>query len=137
MKLRNLIILPAAVLAGIYSTLSAAPVLVGNSSLDGVSLNEADVKAVLLGKKVSLNGKRVVIVIAKSSDDQEAFLKGKVGKTGSQFNNHWRRLFMTGGGTSPTQVSDAAEVVSKISKTAGAVGIVDESVAGELLIIAK
>lgn len=137
MKLRKLITLSAVVIAGAYSTLSAAPVLVGNTSLDGVSLSESDVKAVLLGKKVSLNGKRVVIVMAKASDDQETFLKGKVGKTGSQFNNHWRRLFMTGGGTSPTQVSDVSTVVSTIAATTGAIGIVDESAVGGLSIIAK
>ncbi|EDY83861.1 hypothetical protein VDG1235_3488 [Verrucomicrobiia bacterium DG1235] len=119
------------------STASAAPVLIGNSSLDGVSLSDSDIQAVLLGKNVSLGGKRVVIVVAKASDGQEAFLKSKIGKTGSQFNNHWRKLFMTGGGVAPTQVAAESDVVSVVAATSGAIGIVDDSLVGGLPVVGK
>lgn len=115
----------------------AAPVLVGNGDMSGVSLSDSDLEAVLLGKTVSLNGKRVVIVLAKSSSAQEEFLKSKVGKTDSQFNNHWRKLFMTGGGVAPTQVDGETDIVSKVASTSGSIGIVDESNVGNLSVLAR
>lgn len=125
-------------LCGLFSNhLNAAPVLIGNDSLSGVTLNDSDLKAVLLGKTVSLNGKRVVIIIAKSSDGQDEFLKSKAGKTISQFQSHWRRLFMTGAGAAPTTVKDQSELISTVSATSGAIGIVDDSVATELPILAQ
>lgn len=136
MKLFKFIAIAAT--AALLSTAThAAPVLVGNSDMSGVSLSDSDLEAVLLGKTVSINGKRVVIVLAKSSDPQEEFLKSKVGKTGSQFSNHWRKLFMTGGGVAPTQVGSESDVVSKVAATSGAIGIVDESAVGGLPIIVK
>jgi len=117
--------------------LSAAPVLVGNSSFAGVSLNDSDLEAVLLGKKVSLEGTRVVLVLAKSGDAEEAFLKAKINKSDKQFENHWRRLFMTGGGSAPTNVADESAVAAAVAETAGAIGIVDESAAGDLPVLAR
>ncbi|EDY83249.1 hypothetical protein VDG1235_2874 [Verrucomicrobiia bacterium DG1235] len=137
MTLSKLVIAGLSAIALSCSAVSAAPVLIGNASLEGVSLSDSDMQAVLLGKNVSLGGKRVVIVVAKASDGQENFLKSKIGKTGSQFNNHWRKLFMTGGGVAPTQVGAEADVVSKVSSTPGAIGIVDDSVAGGLPVIGK
>ncbi len=135
MNYRRFIALSALAAASL-SSLSAAPVLVGNSELAGITLNDSDVEALLLGKTITLGGKRVMIVLAKDSAGQEEFLKTKIGKTNSQFEKHWRRLFMTGGGSIPKSVDSESSLVEKIGSVSGAIGIVDESMTGDLPVLA-
>jgi hypothetical protein len=115
----------------------AEPALLGNKALSGQNLDAESVKAVLLGKKVTLGDVRVVIVIAKNSETQERFLQQAVGMTTSQFQNHWRRLFMTGGGSAPKIVESDAEAAKLVAETAGAVTIVDQAKAADLVVLAK
>ena len=114
----------------------AAPALAGNPALKGQSLDAEAVKAVLLGKRVSIGDARVVIVIAKDNANQESFLQAHVGMTTSQFQNHWRRLFMTGGGSAPKVVENEAEAVKVAAETPGAVVIADSANAGSLAVLA-
>lgn len=114
------------------SALHAAPVLAGHPALKGQSLDADGVKAVLLGKRVTLGDARVVIVIAKANPAQDAFLQANVGMTTSQFQNHWRRLFMTGGGSAPKIVESEADAVKLASETPGAVVIADSASSGSL-----
>lgn len=116
---------------------SAEPILAGHKALDGQSLDPDGIKAVLLGKKISLGSTRVVIVIAKASVDQDSFLQSHVGMTTSQFQNHWRRLFMTGGGSAPKIVETEADAIKLASETPGAVVIADSAAAGALAVLAK
>ena len=118
-------------------SLSAEPALLGHKALSGQSLDNEAVKAVLLGKKVALGDIRVVIVIAKSGANQDAFLQAHVGMTTSQFQNHWRRLFMTGGGTAPKIVETEAEAAKLAAETPGAVVIADTAAAPDLAVLAS
>jgi hypothetical protein len=117
-------------------SLSASPVLVGHSGFSGQSLDADTVKAVLLGKKVTVGDARVVIVIAKQSGSQEQFLQQTVGMSTNQFQNHWRRLFMTGGGSAPKIVENDAEAVKIAATTVGAIAILDQSQADGLILLA-
>ena len=136
MKIRitHFLALAASVLA--IGSLHAAPALAGNAALKGQTLDAEAVKAVLLGKRVSIGDARVVIVIAKDNANQEAFLQAHVGMTTSQFQNHWRRLFMTGGGSAPKVVENEAEAVKVASETPGAIVIADSANAGALAVLA-
>jgi hypothetical protein len=127
----------AALFATLALSLSAEPALLGNTALSGQTLEGESVKAVLLGKKVALGDTRVVIVIAKAGAAQDAFLQAHVGMTTSQFQNHWRRLFMTGGGTAPKIVETEADAVKLAGETPGAVAIADSAAAGGLAVLAK
>ena len=131
--------LPAALLGALAfgAALNAAPALTGQKAFAGQALDAEAVKAVLLGKKVTLGDTRVVIVIAKTSEAQEQFLQRTVGMSTSQFQSHWRRLFMTGGGTAPKVVENEAEAVAAAAATPGAVAIVEEAKAEGLAILAK
>jgi len=129
-------VLLATAVIGLSMFLHAEPILFGNNALAGQSLDAESVKAVLLGKKVSLGGTRVVIVIAKSGDSQDQFLQQFVGMTTSQLQNHWRRLFMTGGGSAPKVVETEADAVKLASETAGAVAIADKAGASGLIVLA-
>ena len=121
---------------GLASSLSAAPALAGHAGLKGQVLDADSVKAILLGKRVTLGDARVVIVIAKSGDAQDNFLSSHVGMTTSQFQNHWRRLFMTGGGSAPKIVETEADAVKLAAETPGAVAIADSANAGALAVLA-
>src|SRR6266498_867766 len=116
--------------------LRGEPTLVGNKGLSGQNLDAEGVKSVLLGKRVTLGDARVVIVIAKAGEAQEQFLKDSVGMTTSQFQNHWRRLFMTGGGSAPKIVENEDEARKVASETAGAVAITDKAKVDGLVVLA-
>jgi len=114
----------------------AEPALMGNKAIGSQTLDADAVKALLLGKKVTLGDTRVVIVIAKTSDAQDQFLQQAVGMTTSQFQNHWRRLFMTGGGSAPKVVETDADACKLAAETPGALAIADKTKAGDLVVLA-
>ncbi len=128
-------------LTALFTTLAiaghAAPALVGHPSLAGQSLDAAGAKAVLLGKNVKLGDERVVIIVVKDSAAQESFLKTIVGMNSGQFQNHWRRLFMTGGGSAPKVVADEAEAAALAAVTPGAICIIDSAAAGSLPVLSS
>jgi hypothetical protein len=113
----------------------ADAVLVGNPALTGQVLDADGVKAVLLGKKSMLGSTRAVIIIAKAGAAQETFLKDRVGMTTSQLQTHWRRLFMTGGGTAPKIVETEEEAGNLAAATPGGIAIVDAAKAGSLVVL--
>jgi hypothetical protein len=115
----------------------ATPALVGHAGLAGQTLDAELVKSVLLGKKVAIGDTRLVLVIAKAGDALEAFLKVHVGMTTGQFQNHWRRLFMTGGGSAPKIVETEADAIKLAGETAGAIVIADTSASGALPVLAN
>ncbi len=136
MKKHFLPLLFAAALACSVS-LEAAPALAGHPGLKGQALDADAVKAVLLGKRVTIGDARVVIVIAKGGAAQDAFLQANVAMTTNQFQNHWRRLFMTGGGSAPKIVETEADAVKLAAETTGAIAIVDSAGAGNLAVLAQ
>lgn len=117
------------------TTLQAGPALLGNKNLAGQNLDADAVKAVLLGKKATIGDTRVVIIIAKAGDNQENYLKDKVGMTTDQFNTFWRRLFMTGGGTAPKTADTEAEACKLAAETPGAIVIGDSAKADGLTVL--
>jgi len=135
MKLSSFLLLVLGLAA--TSLVHAAPALVGHPGLKGQTLDADAVKAVLLGKRVTLGDARVVIVIAKSGDAQENFLQAHVGMTTSQFQNHWRRLFMTGGGSAPKIVETEADALKLAGDTPGAVTVADSAAAAALAVLAN
>ena len=127
------------VIAGLALSIcaQAEPTLAGNKSLAGQTLDPDAVKAVLLGKKVMLGDIRVVIIIAKPNAAQDAFLQANVGMTTSQFQNHWRRLFLTGGGSAPKIVETEDHACKLAADTVGAIAIIDSASVGDLAVLAK
>jgi hypothetical protein len=133
---RSLVCAAAFSLAATLS-LQADPVLVGHKALADQKLDADAAKAVLLGKKGTLGSDRVVIVIAKTSESQEAYLKATVGMTTDQFQTFWRRLFMSGGGSAPKVVETEADAIKLIAETPGAIGVADSAKAEGVAVLAK
>jgi ABC-type phosphate transport system substrate-binding protein len=104
----------------------AAPVLIGNKNVAAEKLDAATVKAVFLGKKVAWDGAgRVTLAVLKAGPVADAFLQGAVDMNASAFNNHWRRLAMTGGGTAPKSFEKEEDLRKFVAETPGAIGFVD------------
>lgn len=70
-------------------------------------------------------------------DWARAFLKTRVAMSTGQFQNHWRRLFMTGGGSAPKVVEAEADAVKLAAETPGAIAMADAAATGDLAIRAN
>jgi len=125
-SLRGLIALIVLGLAGTGATATAAPALIGNKNVASEKLDAATLKSVLLGKKVAWDGAgRVTLAVLKGGPVADEFLKGAVDMNASAFNNHWRRLAMTGGGTAPKAFDKEEDLRKFVAETPGAIGFVD------------
>lgn len=104
----------------------AAPALIGNKNLAAEKIDQATLKAVLLGKKVAWDSAgRVTLAVLKGGPVAEEFLKANADMTVSAFNNHWRRLAMTGGGTAPKAFDKEEDLRKFVAETPGAIGFLD------------
>lgn len=107
---------------------AAAPALIGNKSLEKEKLDASAIKAVFLGKKVAWEtGGRVVLAVLKSGPAADEFLTKAVEMNASAFNNHWRRLAMTGGGTAPKSFEKEEDLRKFVAETPGAIGFIDSA----------
>lgn len=117
-----------AILAFAATIASAAPALIGNKNLAAEKLDAATVKSVFLGKKVAWDGAgRVVLAVLKTGPVADEFLKSAVDMNASGFNNYWRRLAMTGGGTAPKSFEKEEDLRKFVAETPGAIGFVDSA----------
>ena len=117
-------------LALITTPVFAAPVIIANKNVAGEKLDAATLKAVFLGKKIAWDkAGRVTLAVLKAGPVAEEFLKGAAEMSVSAFNNHWRRLAMTGGGTAPKSFEKEDELRKFVAETPGAIGFVDSATA--------
>jgi len=127
-SLRRLIALVLLALAG--TPAFAAPALISNKNVAAEKIDAATLKSVFLGKKVAWDGAgRVTLAVLKGGPVADEFLKGAVDMNASAFNNHWRRLAMTGGGTAPKSFEKEEELRKFVAETPGAIGFVDSALA--------
>jgi ABC-type phosphate transport system substrate-binding protein len=106
----------------------ASPVIIANKNLEKEKLDAATVKSVFLGKKVAWDtGGRVMLAVLRNGSVADDFLKSSVDMNTSGFNNLWRRLAMTGGGTAPKSFESEEELRKYVAETPGAVGFVDSA----------
>jgi ABC-type phosphate transport system substrate-binding protein len=117
---------------------AAAPVLIGNKTVAAEKLDAATIKSIFLGKKVAWDGAgRITLAVLKGGPVAEEYFKSAVEMTVSAFNNHWRRLAMTGGGTAPKSFEKEEELRKFVAETPGAVGFVDSANADDSVVVLK
>ena len=125
-----------AVLALTATAAFAAPALIGNKNVAGEKIDAATLKAVFLGKKVAWDSAgRVMLAVLKTGPVADEFLQKAVEMNASAFNNHWRRLAMTGGGTAPKAFDKEDELRKFVAETPGAVGFVDSANADATVVV--
>ncbi len=113
------------------SVVYAGDLVVANSSTG--ELSKANLKKMYLGKMKSWpDGSKVVLTVLKSGDDHKAFLKGKVGKSESQFKSYWKKKVFTGKGVMPKNFASDTDLLSFIASNPGAIGYVSEGSLGAL-----
>jgi ABC-type phosphate transport system substrate-binding protein len=107
----------------------ADPALIVNKDVAAEKIDAGALKAILLGKKVSWDGAggRVTLAVLKGGPVAEQFLSASAGMSVSAFNNHWRRLAMTGGGSSPHSFESDDDLIKFVAATPGAMGFIDEA----------
>ena len=116
----------------------ASPVLIGNKNVAAEKLDAATVKSIFLGKKVAWDGAgRITLAVLKGGPVAEEYFKSAVEMTASAFNNHWRRLAMTGGGTAPKSFEKEEDLRKFVAETPGAVGFIDSANADDSVVILK
>jgi len=127
LSIRRLCVL--AILALAFTRGWAAPALIGNKNVAGEKLDAATLKSIFLGKKVAWDGAggRVILAVLKGGPVADEFLKGAVDMNSSGFNNYWRRLAMTGGGSAPKSFEKEEDLRKFVSETPGAIGFVDSA----------
>lgn len=117
-----------ALVAFVCTRALAAPALIANKNVAAEKLDAATLKSVFLGKKVAWDGAgRVTLAVLKGGPVAEEFLKGAVDMNVSAFNNHWRRLAMTGGGTAPKSFEKEEDLRKFVAETPGAIGFLDSA----------
>ena len=122
MKTLKLILLVSGMLA--FSS-HAVTVIVHPSNSD--TLDKKAVKKIFLGKtKKFPSGGQVIPIELKAGGSRDAFLKGVVGKSESQFKAYWSKLIFTGKGQAPRTVESEAEIVDLISKNPNLIGYVSD-----------
>ena len=136
--LRRLVAMIALLLAGGSTQAFATATLIGNPGIAHEKLDASTVKAVFLGKKVAWDSAgRITLAVLKGGPVADEFLKGAVDMNSSAFNNHWRRLAMTGGGTAPKTFDKEEELRKFVSETAGAIGFIDSANVDDSVVVLK
>lgn len=116
----------------------AAPVLIANKNVTAEKLDAATIKSIFLGKKVAWDSAgRITLAVLKGGPVAEEYFKSAVEMTASAFNNHWRRLAMTGGGTAPKSFEKEEDLRKFVAETPGAVGFIDSANADDSVVVLK
>ncbi len=107
----------------------ASPAVIGNKNVAGEKVDATALKSMFLGKKTAWDGAggRVILAVLKSGPVADEFLKTAVDMSASSFNNYWRRLAMTGGGTAPRSFEKEEDVRKYVAETPGAIGFIDSA----------
>lgn len=111
---------------GLASLARAELTIIVNPKVAGEQLDAATVKNVLLGRKVAWDQAGRIKLAVLKNDAADAFLQQTVNMSASAFNNHWRRLIMTGAGSAPKTFTEEAELRAYVATTEGAIGFVDQ-----------
>ena len=105
----------------------AEDVVVVHATSSLAAITEDQFKDIFLGRKNSwADGGKVVVVVPKDGQANEALLT-RLGKNSQQFQTIWKKLVFTGKGLMPEQVESDEGVVAYVTKTPGAIGLVDKA----------
>jgi ABC-type phosphate transport system substrate-binding protein len=122
--------IPLFVIMGIMFCLSSTAlaanfVVIVNKSVTENSLSKAELQAIFLGEKVKWENKRYIkVAILESGAAYKDFLQTIVGKTASQFDQHWQRMASTGRATLPPYFTEVQQLIEYVAKQPNAIGVV-------------
>lgn len=121
-------IFAAATLMAVVGSANAGIAVVVNPGVGDVSVDQATLKDIFLGKLGTLpNGKKVVAIDQEPGGTREQFLKKLVNKSESQLKAYWAQLVFTGRGQPPRQVMDDDEVKELVAENPSIIGYIDSA----------
>lgn len=105
--------------------LSNGFIVVTNNSVVDASLSKKELQAIFLGEKIKWGNKKYIkISILEDTSTYKDFLLSVVGKTPSQFDQHWVRLVTTGRASMPPTFSDSKQVIDYVAGHPDSIGFV-------------
>ena len=127
------VLLVMLVLPCFVSSASAARyVIIANKSVEDSSLSKADLQAIFLGERVKWdNRKYIKIVLLEEPEILREFLQNIIGKTTSQYDNHWSKLVFTGKANMPLTFSEMTKLVEFVAGKPGSIGFIPAGQAGD------
>lgn len=104
---------------------AASFIVIANKSVAENTLTRAELQGIYLGEKVKWdNRKHIRISVLEEERTLKEFLQVILGKTPSQFDQHWVRMVTTGKASMPPAFTDAQQVVDFVARTPNAIGFV-------------
>jgi len=119
----RLLLLGAALLAGVLPVAALDGVVIANNNAPGASLTAAALKDIYTGKTMYWEGGQAITIVFVA-DKTDAALKEASGMDSSGFKTFWQRLVFSGRGQQPKRVDDAAAALALVASTKGAIAIV-------------
>jgi ABC-type phosphate transport system substrate-binding protein len=125
------------VIVGIMSWLTS-PALAGNfeiianKSVTDSTLLKAELQAIYLGEKIKWGNKKYIkLAVFENGSFEKAFLSRVVGKTASQFDQHWMRQVATGRAIMPPAFSDMQQLIDYVAKQPNSMSVVPVGMAND------
>jgi ABC-type phosphate transport system substrate-binding protein len=107
------------------SSHAANYVVIANKQVTENSLTKGELRSIFLGEKVKWENKKYIkFAVLEDGVAYKDFLQHAVGKTPSQFDQHWMGFVTTGKGSLPKVFSDAHQIIDYVAKQSYAIGFV-------------
>lgn len=117
---------------GHSSAHAASFIVIANKSVVESTLTRAELQGIYLGEKVKWgNRKHIKMAVLEEERTLKEFLQVILGKTPSQFDQHWVRMVTTGKASMPPAFTDAQQLTDFVAKTPNAIGFVPSGQAGD------
>ncbi|RFC37535.1 MAG: hypothetical protein DID90_2727553148 [Candidatus Nitrotoga sp. LAW] len=100
-------------------------VVIGHAGLS--KLNASTIQRIFTGKIIEVDGVHVKAVNLKASPLRDRFLQRYLNQNDDKYTAYWTVRRFIGKGLPPKEVSSAAEVISFVQTTPGAIGYIDEN----------
>ncbi len=115
------------ILAALVGLPASAATVVVNNEVDAADLDAEALGRIYLGKKTLWDsGQRITpALVTETSNVSKAFLEEILNKNVPQYRAYWKKRLFSGGGTVPKTFRNSREVVDYVTKTPGAIGIVE------------
>ncbi|CAH1081877.1 hypothetical protein [Candidatus Nitrotoga sp. 1052] len=100
-------------------------VVIGHAGLS--KLNANTVQRIFTGKVIEIDGVHVTAVNLKAGALRDRFLQRYLNQKDDKYTAYWTVRRFIGKGIPPRELSSAAEVISFVQTTPGAIGYIDEN----------
>ncbi|MBU5635530.1 hypothetical protein KOM00_02155 [Geomonas sp. Red69] len=107
-------------------------IVIANKSVVESTLTKAELQGIYLGEKVKWgNRKHIKIAVLEEERTLKEFLQAILGKTPSQFDQHWVRMVTTGKASMPPAFTEAQQMIDFVAKTPNAIGFIAHGQTGD------